>query len=88
MDELRSIIHQCSEEYMTSLPGLDRMSKVRKIVAFTFSCAGLVFAGWLGFHLAGIIAMILFAPLGALGGLLLGCMRLVDILELVGSLIR
>ncbi|TCR62766.1 hypothetical protein, partial [Rhizobium sp. BK376] len=36
----------------------------------------------------GIIAMILFAPLGALGGLLLGCMRLVDILELVGSLIR
>lgn len=88
MDDLISISHQRSEEKMTSLPGFDRMSKVRKIVAFTLSCAGLVLAGWLGFHLAGIIAMTLFAPLGALGGLVLGCMPLVDILEIVGSLIR
>ncbi|TCR83662.1 hypothetical protein [Rhizobium sp. BK376] len=46
------------------------------------------FAGWLGFHLAGTIAMILFAPLGAIGGLILGIARPVDILEFVGDFIK
>jgi hypothetical protein len=74
-----------AEQKTILLPGLSAMSMVRKTIAVILSSVCLMLAAWLGFHLAGVIALILFAPLGALAGFLLESMSLADILEFAGS---
>ncbi|SCB53254.1 hypothetical protein GA0061101_1682 [Rhizobium lusitanum] len=73
---------------MAVWPGFDRMTKARRVAMFTLSCLGILLAGLLGFHLAGVLAMILFAPLGAIAGLILGSVTLRGFLELISELLK
>lgn len=73
---------------MTSWPAVDKMSKARRVSMFILSTLGLLLAGLLGFHLAGVLAMIIFAPLGALAGLILGSATLRGVAELIGELLK
>ncbi|TQX86762.1 hypothetical protein EQW76_16490 [Rhizobium sp. rho-13.1] len=73
---------------MTSWPAIDKMSKARRASLIILSSIGLLLAGVLGFHLAGVVAMILFAPLGALIGLILGSATFRGVAELIGELLK
>ncbi|RYG95223.1 MAG: hypothetical protein EON58_14630 [Alphaproteobacteria bacterium] len=44
-------------------------------VAFILSTAGLIIGGWFGYDLAGPIGVLVFTPLGALGGLLVSILN-------------
>lgn len=73
---------------MTSWPAIDKMSKARRASLLILSSLGLLLAGMLGFHLAGVLAVMVFAPIGAFLGLILGSATFRGVAELIGELLK
>lgn len=48
------------------------MEKIGNALICILSIVGLILGGWLGYQLAGPIGVVVFVPLGALAGLIVG----------------
>lgn len=53
---------------------VERMTTLHKTITTLLSTVGLIIGGWLGYHLAGILGVLMFVPVGAVVGLCAGLM--------------